>query len=166
MILIIDGYNLLFARKSRSRETGQSNFLEKSRETLLLLIETAIPENLYQKITIVFDGKTPSKSIRKSSPISIIFSGEEKADELVIKIAKEESHPRKVTVVTSDREIIERLKPMGVKIIRSQDFIQEYLQLSVNSQDKQHTPALSKRKLYGISPEEAEKWLEIFGIDL
>jgi len=219
MLLIIDGYNLLFANISdKAKAFNGPDQMEKLRESMIRFIESSIPKNKYQKILIVFDGKTPSGLMRKASGISVIFSGEEEkappdrrhrgdslryapragltaegssrapirglpiipipsgtkwsggalrsgADQLIITKAKEQTNPRQVSVVTSDHDIIDVLKPMGFKIIRSQDFVNEFIKPVIDGKNKEHSPAESKEKLHGISSEEAEKWLEIFGME-
>lgn len=171
MILIIDGYNLLFAPAHQAHgalENKQADFkqtvLEKAREKLIHLIKLYNQHRKY-KIILVFDGANPSRSTQRSSQIEIIFSGaEEKADEVIIELARRQTNPRQVTVVTSDRHIKQHLKPIGVETIDSSDFIKELIISSPRSK-KAETFTQSKMKLFGISADEAKGWLKIFGIE-
>jgi predicted RNA-binding protein with PIN domain len=164
-MLIIDGYNLLFARRPELAGAKNRDLFEKARENFIGLLVRRVTEDRFNEIILIFDGQTPSKSARKNSRITLVFSGEEKADALVIKAAREQPSARKTTVVTSDNEIIRKLKPLGCKIIRSNDFAEEFLAEKDANKNKSGSSAISKRKLEGISPEEAEKWLEIFGLE-
>ncbi|MBI4833268.1 MAG: NYN domain-containing protein [Planctomycetes bacterium] len=165
-MLIIDGYNLLFARYPELAGLKNRELFEKAREDFIALLGRRVTEDRYEKIILIFDGQMPSKSARKGTRLMIAFSGEEKADALVIKTAREQTSARKTAVVTSDNEIIRKLKPLGFKIIRSHEFADEFLAEKDDDKNKSaEGPSVSKRKLNGISPEEAEKWLEIFGID-
>jgi len=182
MKLIIDGYNLLFAGKrisggipqSKPIQSGHANQsisrLEEAREKLIALIET-YNRSRKDEITIIFDGSTNSrttsqrsKSLSQDSRIKIIFSGDrESADDLIIQMARREPNPRRVVVITSDNYIKNHIKPIGAAIIDSLNFIDK-LVISPHDAKKSKTPAEPKEKLFGITPNEAEKWMELFGI--
>jgi len=183
MKLIIDGYNLLFADKrisgslpgTKQLQSLHNNksitWLEDARERVIALVEN-YNRSRKDEITIVFDGSANLradsqriKALLQNSGIKIIFSGDKgNADDLIIQLVQHEPNPRQVSVITSDNYIKDHTKPTGATIIDSVNFISK-LGISSDDAKKSNTPAEPKQKLYGISPAEAEKWLELFGIE-
>jgi hypothetical protein len=117
MDLIIDGYNLLALERRLDRG------LEQSRNSLinnLARYRQAKPLNL----TVVFDGwrsGSPNETRLARDGITIIYSRlGEKADDVVIRLAREKSSA--AVVVSSDREIRDAVERFGAVAIHAQDF--------------------------------------------
>jgi len=130
MHLIIDGYNLLHVNRSLIRLN--STQLQWERDRLIDQLSA------YQKlkpcgITVVFDGWqggwNTEKRERKGG-IEIIFSRlEEKADEVIKRLAKEKGSG--AIVITSDRDVARFAERMAVSVISSEQF-REKLEVSTN----------------------------------
>lgn len=130
MHLIIDGYNLLHVNRSLIRLNSTQLQWERDR-----LIEQL---SAYQKlkpcgITVVFDGWQGGWSTEKKERkggIEIIFSRlEEKADEVIKRLAKEKGSG--AIVITSDRDVARFAERMAVSVISSEQF-REKLEVSAN----------------------------------
>jgi len=130
MHLIIDGYNLLHVNRSLVRLN--STQLQWERDRLIDQLSA------YQKlkpcgITIVFDGWQGGWSTEKrerKGGIEIIFSRlEEKADEVIKRLAKEKGSG--AIVITSDRDVARFAERMAVSVISSEQF-REKLEVSAN----------------------------------
>jgi len=130
MHLIIDGYNLLHVNRSLIRLN--STQLQWERDRLIDQLSA------YQKlkpcgITIVFDGWQGGWSTEKrerKGGIEIIFSRlEEKADEVIKRLAKEKGSG--AIVITSDRDVARFAERMAVSVISSEQF-REKLEVSAN----------------------------------
>lgn len=130
MHLIIDGYNLLHVNRSLIRLNSTQLQWERDR-----LIEQL---SAYQKlkpcgITVVFDGWQGGWSTEKrerKGGIEIIFSRlEEKADEVIKRLAKEKGSG--AIVITSDRDVARFAERMAVSVISSEQF-REKLEVSTN----------------------------------
>lgn len=130
MHLIIDGYNLLHVNRSLIRLNSTQLQWERDR-----LIEQL---SAYQKlkpcvITVVFDGWQGGWSTEKrerKGGIEIIFSRlEEKADEVIKRLAKEKGSG--AIVITSDRDVARFAERMAVSVISSEQF-REKLEVSAN----------------------------------
>jgi predicted RNA-binding protein with PIN domain len=130
MHLIIDGYNLLHVNRSLIRLN--STQLQWERDRLIDQLSA------YQKlkpcgITVVFDGWQGGWSTEKrerKGGIEIIFSRlEEKADEVIKRLAKEKGSG--AIVITSDRDVARFAERMAVSVISSEQF-REKLEVSAN----------------------------------
>ncbi|MCJ7803118.1 MAG: NYN domain-containing protein [Desulfobacterales bacterium] len=130
MHLIIDGYNLLHVNRSLIRLN--STQLQWERDRLIDQLSA------YQKlkpcgITIIFDGWQGGWSTEKrerKGGIEIIFSRlEEKADEVIKRLAKEKGSG--AIVITSDRDVARFAERMAVSVISSEQF-REKLEVSAN----------------------------------
>jgi predicted RNA-binding protein with PIN domain len=177
MLLIIDGYNLIFAGlfyPQSSLKTDKINFkskdfLLKTRENLISKLKTYMASKKYQ-IIVVFDGnKSPApagQSHQKESPqIEIVFSGRgSTADEVIFQLIS--ARPREsIKVVTSDKSLADTLKksrPTGIEIISVSKFIRE---LSIPVRDTKYDEGEPREKFVGLNgnPGAVEKWVSAFG---
>ncbi len=167
MILLIDGYNLIFSGFAAPNNT-RSDYLEKLRDNLVSQLKSYNLKKKHRIIT-VFDGdKTVSHypQERESGNVRVVFSqGKSSADDLIINMTRSllEEKPRRqdLSVVTSDRALAETLRNKRVKIISSQEFTAE-----LAGQDKDSAPELSEEapeKFTGLKPADVPKWLKLFG---
>jgi len=118
MHILIDGYNLIGSDK------GLTGNLELKRNELIKKLQVYGAQKSYS-ITLVFDGwrgGSGQQSEIKSGGIEIIFSRlGEKADEVIKKLAKEWGGG--CVVVTSDREIRNRVEAHGAVSIHAGEFM-------------------------------------------
>ena len=119
--ILIDGYNLIHTIPSIAEELDRD--LESSRNNLVKLLHTyrSSKKDIYP-ITIVFDGQKEFSDKRNMPPrgISITFSRGETADELIVKMVKNEY--KGSILVTSDRELRKNAEPYVNTLFYSEEF--------------------------------------------
>jgi predicted RNA-binding protein with PIN domain len=167
-MLIIDGYNLIFARESRPDKEPES--LEQQRNKLInRLRDYNRPRNEY--IIIAFDGESnhlyPERR-KEDKNIEVIFSqAGQTADELILNIASTSDNPKNIEVITSDRELADGIKRLKAKICSSAEFL-ERLNKPAKEDAKYNQSSGGDEpieKVIGLSPAEVEAWMKIFGND-
>ncbi len=158
MPVIVDGQNLLHAaRRTEGRQ-------QLSRAGLCnLLAEWA--EKHAEQLGIVFDGSPPRRrSLRQpSGRVHVAFSGPGRtADEVLIQHIDESSAPRRLLVVSSDRQIQKAAKRRRCRRAGSDAFCRMVLRQLAEPIKRPSEPA---EKHEGLSPDQARDWLKEFGID-
>lgn len=155
MPTVIDGNNLIGSSPDISLEDPLA------REKMLHLIRN------YQKdkntnLIIVFDGKPDSFYDDKSSgdKLSVVYPGFGiSADDEIKKILDGYSDYKTVILVSSDRELKDYARNMGVRTINSVEFyfeLKKVYRLSGKKEEK-------LKRIHGsLSKKEVEKWLKIF----
>ncbi|MEW6026310.1 MAG: NYN domain-containing protein [Planctomycetota bacterium] len=186
MILIIDGYNLLFSGLGQAADT-KPNQLEVLRNNLVSTLKSYNLKKKY-RIIVVFDGdKTVNHypQERESGNVRVVFSQDKAtADEhlvnLVSSYIREKPHRQDLCAVTSDRALAETLLGHRVKVISSDEFAAELTkQNAIDFPDlkgeHRSDPARGEarpegrrdsepmEKFTGLKPADVPKWLKIFG---
>lgn len=168
MILLIDGYNLIFTQPLRARAGfTPPDELETLRDNLVSQLQSYNIKKKY-RIIVVFDGdkaNTHYPQERESGNIRVVFSQDKStADEhiinLVLSYVREKPQRQDLCAVTSDRALAEALRSNRVKIISSQEFAVE-----LTVKDKDTSPDLKDEpieKFTGLKPSDVPKWLKIF----
>jgi len=160
LLYIIDGYNItnhpLFAKLS-------SRKLKDSREALLELIaHRALCGSAKNKATVVFDGRGyyGNRGLAKddSEAISVVFAGEESADDRILKIAQA-SHPPNTVVVSDDKQVRIFARSIGCSILSVEEFI-DYRQKTKVRNIPQEEPELNYTQKDKINRELRKLWLE------
>ncbi len=162
MPTLIDGYNLLrgAARWGPDKLLGQLHLCE-------LLGRWSVLTG--QQVTIIFDGPEPPSGYArqlKSSGIRVLHSGPGRsADELLIEEIQRCSAPRRLEVVSADREIRVAARRRRCREVEPQAFF-ESMCARLSASDTRPTgrsePA-TKRK--GLGEGELHFWLAEFGLD-
>ncbi|WP_460540935.1 NYN domain-containing protein [Glycomyces halotolerans] len=103
--LIVDGYNVTISA------WGDSLTLEQQRNRLVQGLG-ALAAQTNAEITVVFDGADPIFGAKPSARgVRVLFSAKgEIADDVVVDLARVEPKGRPVVVVSSDREVAERVR--------------------------------------------------------
>ena len=119
--LIIDGYNLLGARRQLGRAAGRD--AESVREQLLRELATYRQRKTHP-ITLVFDGWQEglgAEHHEHRGGIEVVYSRRgERADQVIQRLAAE--FGRDCAVVSSDREVAEFAKAQGAFVIGAMEF--------------------------------------------
>ncbi|NUM36193.1 MAG: NYN domain-containing protein [Candidatus Brocadiae bacterium] len=153
MILIIDGYNLMFFPDWQD----QGRNLEEKRADLIRKVAQYQEQQKISKVILVFDGQpgvSPYERIISRQRMEIIYAiGEGKADEKIISLSEKFYG---ANIVTADRKIIQRTKKYNAKILSPAEFL--------------HCLRSSKKeeKKYALSDDQGitiDEWLEIFELD-
>ena len=151
MPYLIDGNNLLFA------------FAEADRSELCRLIAHTARRGT--KVCIVFDGPPPEGQPQRqitTDGLEIIYTPGRAADDIILQRIEEDSAPRRLTVVSSDRQIRRAAKARRCRSVKSDDFARQLRRRedSARQKTKQQEPP---EKRQGLSPEQTRKWLDEFG---
>jgi len=119
---IIDGYNALFKIKPLVKKPFQT------REGFIHYLRIKKPfGSMRNKVTVVFDGSLNVSFKQKTSnaPIEVIFTRNETADDMIIRMAKNAKYPRAIIVITDDREIKEKVKLYGCATLSVLEFFKD-----------------------------------------
>src|SRR5690606_2590098 len=103
--LIVDGYNVTLSA------WGETLTLEQQRNRLVQGLG-GLAAQTNAEITVVFDGADPIFGAKPSARgVRVLFSAKgEIADDVVVDLARVEPKGRPVIVVTSDRELVDRVR--------------------------------------------------------
>ncbi|MBU1044696.1 MAG: NYN domain-containing protein [Candidatus Omnitrophica bacterium] len=116
---IIDGYNVI---KQVSFLTGKK--LRSGREGLVRFIELYRPHGSNRnQVTLVFDGQADVSSPQFKSQVIVIFSKGESADEKIKRMVERSKNPKRIVVVTDDKEIMFCCRSIGATVSSVRDFI-------------------------------------------
>ncbi len=74
------------------------------------------------KVTVVFDGRSGILAPPHKSSFVVLFSEGEPADNLIIRLASKDSNPRRVVVVTDDKEIKFKVRSFCLKVMPVSEF--------------------------------------------
>lgn len=119
--IVIDGYNLIRQVAGLARHENES--LEKARSALVELV-ASYKKTKGHKVTVVFDGVLNLSEFANAyvqQGVRIIFSPETLSADAVIKKMVDEEGAR-ITVVTSDRDILSHAENHGAATISSPEF--------------------------------------------
>lgn len=158
MLYLIDGYNV-----TKSDPATRSLSLEDQREALIVRMNVRGDSLLGRgHKTIVFDGPAESYSHTTSGIVGVCFSKGESADEVIVRLAHSAKEP--VCVVTSDRELADRVKDSAAESARhiERDYLFEGRRKSATGSAKRY-PARNVGLPDGanrITEELKEIWLE------
>lgn len=155
MPLFIDCYNLLHATMPPSMagldEDGLCRLLAQSPWA-------------GDRIVVVCDGQT-KPGLAATSPVSqveLIYSGPHKsADDVIIELTAAYSAPRRLYVVTDDREIRKAVRRRKAQTLSTGAFIRAL----AASRPAGSGPAAVARHRPALPPGEVDHWLKEFGID-
>lgn len=112
--LIVDGYNVTISA------WGETLTLEQQRARLVQGLG-ALAAQTNAEITVVFDGADPIFGAKPSARgVRVLFSAKgEIADDVVVELARVEPSGRPVIVVSSDREVADRVRRHGAHPVPS-----------------------------------------------
>lgn len=107
MPIVIDGNNLLHSLPphQRSREAVRKRVLDQSRHEKI-------------SVTVVFDGPPPdgSPATEHLGPVTILYSGQASADDVIIGRLPSGGSTRSWSVVTNDRKLAARVRERGASV--------------------------------------------------
>lgn len=151
---LIDGNNLIYALREAGLELGRTGLCS------LLAMLTARSE----RVSVVFDGPAlPGVPGPDSGELDVAYSYGRTADELITERIAADTAPRRLSVVSTDRQIRQAARRRRCKIVRSEDFAKLLIRLA--EAPPKAPPAEPPEKRRGLPPGEADKWLKEFGLD-
>jgi len=156
--VLIDGYNLLRAVQNLSEQSFNITDVQ------LCLVLSEYLYRIKKKGCIVFDGtgprdKTAFKNIRN---LEVVFSGSSReADDIIEEQVLENTAPKRLIVVSSDRRIKTAAKKRKAIAADCVDFWMEVIKTLEKKRKRKPEP---QAKFIGISELETELWLKEFGL--
>jgi len=153
---LIDGNNLIHALRQAGIEVG--------RVGLRRLLGRLSSDG--EKVQIVFDGPPPAElpgGQGDDRGLEVAYSAPRSADELIVEHIADNTAPRRLTVVTSDREILRAARRRRCRLATSQDFIEFLLRALLRGAKPRPVEPPEKRK--GLTAEQARRWLRELGLD-
>ncbi|MGH9443654.1 MAG: NYN domain-containing protein [Thermoanaerobaculia bacterium] len=117
MPYVVDGNNLIgrLLGKARPREEDRRELLRRIAECL---------RGMRARVLVVFDG--PSESGRDGAamgPLTIRYSGNRSADDVIVEIALRSPSPADQRVVTDDRDLASRARDAGATVVPAEKFL-------------------------------------------
>jgi predicted RNA-binding protein with PIN domain len=158
MPLIIDGYNLLHSIHQTDEDFDAISDIQLCRIVDAFLMQTK------QKGEIIFDGSGPpnKSTFDNMRKLEVLFAGPSRdADTVVENKIKASTDAKRLTVVSSDRRILQAARARRAAVMKS-DAFWDGLQRQLSRKKTAHEPAA---KRHGLSESETEQWLRIFGLD-
>jgi len=117
--LIIDGYNAI--SKIKEFDAKKDVSLEASRLSFIkALVDFGQRNGLFDKVVIVFDGKSESLELSREiyGDIEVLFSNKDRdADKVIVDILKISSEKNKITVASDDNFIKNHARAFGCGIM-------------------------------------------------
>ena len=158
MPYLIDGNNLLHAMLEVGPEVGRASLCAM----LAKLIE---PE---QHVCVVFDGPPPPEGLRQQiddTGVQAIYSFDRPADDIICQRIDDNTAPRRLSVVSTDREIRRHASRRRCQTIVSDEFARLLLRRLARSQ-RQSQSAEPPEKRHGLGENQTtDDWLDFFGLD-
>jgi len=117
-------------------------------------------------VCVVFDGPAPSPAaVQQMTPegLEIVFAGRRKADDVICERIAACTAPRRLNVVSSDREIRRAARRRRCGSTTSEEFVL-VLYRAARSQARRR-PSEPPEKRRGLGPGQVEKWLREFGLE-
>lgn len=155
---ILDGYNII-----KQSSFFSSKSLSEARIGLINFIEENMPcGSKNNSVTIVFDGRPDISfpSNKTSNFIAIIFTKGESADILIKKIVEEDPNPKRLVVVTDDKDIRFSIRSCGAKFLSTKDFIlQGRPKVKISNKTDSTKMDLTEKQLNTITKELEKIWL-------
>ena len=117
--LIIDGYNAI--SKIKEFDAKKDVSLEASRLSFIkALVDFGQRNGLFDKVVIVFDGKSESIELSREiyGDIEVLFSNKDRdADKVIVDILKISSEKNKITVASDDNFIKNHARAFSCRIM-------------------------------------------------
>jgi predicted RNA-binding protein with PIN domain len=164
MSLIIDGYNLLHEAGILGAATGPGN-LERARLALLNFLAESLTPREIQHTTVVFDAKDApwgAKSTVDHRGITVLFAARwPDADCLIEELIRDNSAPKRLTVVSSDNRLQRAAARRKAKAVDSELWYSQLVQ--ERNARRQKVPAAPERPCVPLLAEDVDYWVRQFG---
>lgn len=158
MPIVVDGNNLLHAAQS----IGEPDLLVG--RSMLCDTLGAWARRRRERVHVVFDGPAPPPPLARQiahPDIQVSYSGAGvSADAVLNKIVESDSAPRRLVVVSSDREVASAARRRRARDVRSDAFWRGVLRDLTRAEPVETEP---DEKRAGLDPDATDAWLSEFG---
>lgn len=115
---------------------------------------------------VVFDGARPSGSALEIEPrgyLRVVYAGGgNSADDLIEQMISDNTHPKRLSVVSSDRRIRKAARRRRAVSLASDDYL---LALLAREDVPETGPREPEEKQQGLGEGQRNDWMELFGLD-
>lgn len=159
MPYLIDGNNLMHSLADVGPQVG--------REALCKLLQPLLAQG--ESAHVVFDGPEPPPGVARQierTGVRVTYAAQRTADEVILKLIAQDTAPKRLTVVSTDKEIRRAAERRRCKAVTSQEFAKKLLH--IDAARRRPKPAKSpefRAKQKGLSEQETRRWLRVFGLD-
>lgn len=118
-----------------------------------------------ESVCVVFDGPAPNPSLAvqmEDIRVESLYGGRREADDVIIERIAADTAPRRLTVVSSDRQIRTAARKRRCNVLTSEQFAPILLSVA---EETPPAPTEPPEKRKGLTPEQTRKWLREFGFD-
>ncbi|MFP3937633.1 MAG: NYN domain-containing protein [Phycisphaerae bacterium] len=150
----MDGNNLMHALAAVGADCSQSALCRM----LGCLAEQG------EGVSVVFDGRAPNPSLAaqlEDVRVRTLYGGSREADTVILELIAADTAPRRLTVVSTDREIRAAARKRRCCVVTSEEFVPVLLKAT----RQRPPPAEPPEKRRGLTPEQTRKWLREFGFE-
>lgn len=170
MLILIDGYNLMFAGKAPTRRLGPDG-LRKVRNRFLNDLADALGPLEALDTTVVFDASHAPADRPRQVPhkgLTVVYAvDDDDADSRLELMIAGHSHPKALTVVSTDRRVRQAATRRRARAVTADDFIAE---LDARKRKRSRPTFVPPREAPGtgrlaepdLSPEETAHWVREF----
>ena len=152
--LLIDGNNLMHALRKAGADAGRG---------MLCRLLGDLPAGR-ERVCVVFDGPPPSRDLAgqlSGDRIEVHYSGPRKADEIIAEEIAADSAPRRLTVVSTDRQVRRQARRRRCRVRLSEEFAE----LLLRGRPARPPAAEPPEKRRGLTPEQTEAWMRELQLD-
>ncbi len=154
MPYLIDGNNLMHALLDAGDDLGRLALCSKLHQLL--------PAD--ESVHVVFDGPMPppglARQIRETG-LTVTYCPDTPADDVILREIERSSAPKRLRVVSSDREIRKAARARRCQSLTSEEFAKT---LVFPTDAASPTPIEPKEKHLGLTDDETDGWMEEFGL--
>ncbi|GIW94277.1 MAG: hypothetical protein KatS3mg110_2318 [Pirellulaceae bacterium] len=169
MPLLIDGYNLMHKLAAMGRRPGGS--LEHQRNAFLESLARLLTPDERPETIVVFDAQRttsrwPTSESYKGMTI-MYAAGYETADEFLDDLLRRAPHPRRLTVISSDRQVQQAARLQGARWIDAERWLEQRAGRCASPPDEPDRIGEAERQAVrslerSLTPHD---WFAYFGID-
>lgn len=165
-LVIIDGYNLLFA-KGIDGVDNPTGTLEDARDALIDWILETLPSTTANRTILTFDAKNPPPNRPRQfthSGLTVHFAADfEEADDLIGAYIEAHSSPTKLTVVSSDHRVQRMARRRDATAVDSDVW---FRQMTGNAYARSRGHRSDTSKPDGpLHPYDVQRWISMFGLE-
>ena len=160
-MLIIDGNNLWYAAISQDEPLAGV-----SRTRLLGLLDYYARRS-GEQVVVVLDGRRPRSAggqTQVAGGCQRIYSGAKSADDVIIELVSESSEPRRLTLISSDRELVRQVRKRRVRAVDAERFAHRLEGWLNRPRPVRRDEPDSKWGGLGGSKNSIEEWLKFFDL--
>lgn len=159
---MVDGNNLMFALSAVGLAVGRAGLCR------LLGGFAAGPDGSFappaRAVHVVLDGFAAHDPLQPEldERVRVTFSMARTADEVIAELVAADTAPRRLTVVSTDRQVRAAARRRRCPVVSSQDFARRLVQPARSGPDEPDEPA---EKAQGLTADQTRRWLHDLHLD-